>query len=124
MDVIGSNIVRGKIWGETSTIFLKNNVEIARIKVNKDAYCSTHIHEHKYNLFFVESGVLKITIFRHDAETTIEDVTVLKAGGSTYVEPGLYHAFFALEDCVAYEIYWTELDTKDISRKSVGGVRG
>jgi len=115
------NMKRGKIWGNTSTLFDKNNVEIARIEVNKGGYCSKHIHKYKYNLFFIESGSLEVTIYRNDADTILEDVTVLKSGDSTYVEPGVYHMFRALEDTVAYEIYWVELDPNDIVRESVGG---
>jgi mannose-6-phosphate isomerase-like protein (cupin superfamily) len=114
-------VVRGKIWGNTSCIFNKNNVEIHRIEVNKGGYCSRHLHEHKYNLFFVESGQLEITIFRTDAGRNIQDVTTLKSGDATYVEPGLYHKFLAIEDTVALEVYWVEI-SEDIKRTEVGGI--
>lgn len=114
-------ITRGKIWGSTSTIFSKNNVEVARIKVKKGGYCSKHKHEYKYNEFFVEQGKMQITIYRPDANEIIEDITVLNPGDSTYVEPGLYHSFKGLEDSVVFEIYWVELDANDIERESVGG---
>lgn len=123
MDCIGSNIVRGKIWGNTSTLFAKNNVEMARIEVKPGGYCSEHCHQYKYNLFFVESGELEVIIFRNDADTTIEDVTTLKAGESTFVEPGLYHKFRAVKETIAYEIYWVEIDPQDIQRNSVGGMK-
>ena len=118
---IGTNIVRGKIWGNTRTLFCKSNVEIARIEVSSGGYCSKHIHEHKYNLFFIETGELEVTIYRHDAGTIIEDITVLKRGDSTYVEPGVFHKFKANTNTVAYEIYWVELDNNDIVRENVGG---
>ncbi|KKM16855.1 hypothetical protein LCGC14_1681640 [marine sediment metagenome] len=116
------NVTRGKIWGNTSTIFNKNNVEIARIEVKTGGYCSKHKHAHKFNFFFVEFGKLEVTIFRPDAGQVIEDVTVVEAGGSTYVEPNLYHKFKALENTVAYEVYWIELDVNDIEREVVGGM--
>ena len=112
---------RGKIWGSTSTIFNKNNVEIARIEVKEGAYCSKHLHKYKYNMFLVERGVLEVTIYRYDANHVIEDVTILNDGDSTFIEPNLYHKFCAKEDTIAYEIYWTELDSNDIVRESVGG---
>lgn len=115
-------IVRGKIWGNTATIFDKNNVQIARIIVNKGGYCSTHLHNHKFNMFFVESGKLKVTIYRKDADSIIEDITILTAGDMTYVEPCLYHHFEGIEDSIAYEIYWVEI-ADDINRKSVGGMK-
>lgn len=116
------NIIRGKIWGNTSTIFNKNNVEISRIEVKQGGYCSKHKHVHKFNLFFVESGSLEITIYRPDAGQIIEDITTISSGSSTYVEPDLYHKFRALKDTVAYEIYWISLDENDISREEVGGM--
>ena len=116
-------ITRGKVWGNTSTIFCKSNVKIARIEVNKGGYCSRHKHIHNNNQFFVEQGRLKVTIFRPDADKVLEDVTILKAGDSTYVEPGLYHCFEGLENSVVFEIYWVELDEGDIKRESIGGIR-
>lgn len=120
--MIGTNVTRGKVWGNTSTIFAKNNVEIARIEIEPGGYCSKHKHETKYNLFYVESGKLEIKIFRTDANKQIEDVTVLGPQGSTFVEPGLFHTFRAIEKTVAYEIYWTELSLDDIQRETVGGI--
>ena len=118
-----SLIIRGKIWGNTSTIFSKNNVEISRIVINKGGYCSKHRHDHKYNMFFVEQGKLLVVIYRRDANITIEDKTVLRVGEMTYVEPNLFHYFEALENTIAYEIYWTEIYKDDIIRESAGGVR-
>ena len=116
-------ITRGKVWGNTSMIFHENNVEMSRIEVKKGGYCSKHKHQHKFNLFFIEKGILKITVYRQDAGQTMEDITILKDRDSTYVEPSLFHCFEALEDTVAYEIYWTELDVNDIERETVGGIK-
>lgn len=49
------------------------------------------------------------------------DETVITNGEMTIVKPGEFHKFEALEDTVAYEIYWTELDQSDIIRKDCGG---
>lgn len=119
-----NNLVkRGKIWGSTCSLFSKNNVEIHRIEANKDAFCSIHKHEHKTNVFFVEQGSLKITIYRPDAGKEIKDETILGPGDMTYVEPGLYHKFEALENTIAFEIYFVELDKNDIVRSTMGGVK-
>ena len=100
---------------------VRNNVEIHRIKVNKGGFCSEHKHEHKWNAFFVETGCLEVTIYRQDAGRTIEDKTILHGGDSTFVEPGVYHKFHALEPTIAFEAYWVELSQFDIVRKNVGG---
>ena len=116
-------VVRGKVWGNTSTIFNKFNTKIARIEVHKGGYCSNHKHANNFNMFFVETGKLKITIYRNDAGMIIEDITILGPCGMTYVEPTLLHSFEALEDTVAYEIYWVEMNDDDIHRETAGGMK-
>ena len=48
------------------------------------------------------------------------DETILEAGQYTKVAPGEYHQFEAIEDCVAFELYWAEFDHDDIARETVG----
>ena len=36
------------------------------------------------------------------------------------VKPGEYHLFKANKDTIAFEIYWPELLSEDIQRRSVG----
>jgi mannose-6-phosphate isomerase-like protein (cupin superfamily) len=113
-------MIYGKIWGNTQCIFNKNNVSIHRIYINKGSKCSKHYHLHKFNTFFVESGVLKISIYQKDYP--LVDETILRSGNSTVVKPGLFHMFEALEDTVAYEIYHLELDENDIIRENCGSI--
>ena len=116
--------IQGKVWGTTQCIFGHNNVEMHRIATNKGGYCSVHCHRTKFNLFFVECGKLKVTIFRGaETEPRPTDSTELIAGMSSVVKPGERHQFEALEDTVAYEIYWTQLDSEDIIRDTEGGIR-
>ena len=115
------NTKQGKIWGATQELFNKNNVSIHRIEIKEGGFCSLHKHEHKTNIFFVEKGKLKVVIYRKDANSDIIDDTILEDGDMTLVEPGLLHRFEALEDTIAYEIYYVELNTNDIVRHNVGG---
>lgn len=109
----------GKVWGETSLLFCRNNVEIHRIVGDKGGYCSKHKHNHKYNRFFVEKGSLEIRVWK---DYGLVDYTVLNDGESLTVPPGIYHRFHVLkQDTIAYEIYWTEIGPQDIERESVGG---
>ncbi len=113
--------IQGKIWGCTSLLFNKNNVEIHRIKCNKDGFCSKHKHIGKYNMFFVEKGKLAISIWKNDYD--LVDRTVISSQQICIVSPGEYHLFKCLEDnTVAFEIYWVELDKNDIIRDNVGGI--
>tara|TARA_Y100000034_G_scaffold113522_1_gene148635 strand:- start:410 stop:754 length:345 start_codon:yes stop_codon:yes gene_type:complete len=114
-------MIEGKVWGITSEIFNKNNVAIHRIEGKKDGYCSKHKHVNKYNIFFVESGILEIEIWKNDYD--LVDKTTLSPGQSTCIPPGEYHRFHVLKDCVALEIYYTELSPNDIVRENVGGRR-
>lgn len=113
--------IKGKVWGRTSTLFYKNNVEIHRLEGKKGGFCSKHRHYAKYNRFFCESGKLKIVVSKDYGSGVLDDVTILGPGDSTTVAPGDFHQFEVLEDCVCYEIYWVELDPGDIERETVGG---
>lgn len=113
------NYIQGKVWGSTENIFQKNNISIHRIEVKKGGYCSIHRHKYKNNAFFVESGKLKIYIWKNDYE--LLDTTIVSKLQMTSVSPNEYHKFEALEDTVAYEIYWSECQDDDIERKDVGG---
>lgn len=111
--------VAGKIWGDTRLIFSRNNVEIHRISIKKGFHCSVHKHERKFNGFFLESGRLIIKTWKADYDLC--DETVLNPMEYVEVSPGEFHQFFAEDDCVCYEIYFTYLDPSDIHRQSVGG---
>ena len=113
-------VVQGKIWGITSRLFSKNNVEVHRIEANRGGYCSKHSHSSKWNQFYVESGKLKVLIYKGDE---IVDSTVLTNGMMTSVAPNEIHQFEALEDTIAYEIYWAELQEVDIDRVDTGGMK-
>jgi len=105
---------KAKVWGGTQELFFKNNVELHRIKVNIGACCSKHKHEHKFNAFYIEKGKLKISAWEGEipVETTICERQTL------VIRPGLYHMFEALENTVAFEIYWTEICGDDIVRET------
>tara|TARA_R110000765_G_scaffold300733_1_gene395273 strand:- start:118 stop:477 length:360 start_codon:yes stop_codon:yes gene_type:complete len=114
-------IKQGKVWGNTQSILSKNNVEMHRIKIDAGGYCSKHKHEHKYNAFFIEKGRLKITIWKNDYD--LIDETILSDQELSIVNPQEYHMFEAIEDTIAYEIYWTEISPSDIIRENHGGQR-
>ena len=110
-----------KVWGNTTPLFNNDSVEVHRIEALKNGYCSKHHHEFKYNMFYVESGALSIEIWKNDSD--IMDRTILNKGESTTVNPTENHRFIALEDTVAYEIYWVKIISDDIQRDDFGGIR-
>ena len=112
----GSN--QAKYWGNTQCIFIHLLSEAHRIEAVKGGFCSKHKHQNKWNRFFVESGELRVTIYKEHGE----EITVVKPGQFTDVPPGVYHRFEALTDVVAYEFYWVDgIQTNDIVRDDVGG---
>ena len=110
---------QGKDWGYTTEFFRNAMVSAHHLEVNKGGYCSEHIHEYKYNLFYVISGRLKITIWR---ENDIKDETILTAGQASAVSPGFYHIFEGLEKTECVEIYQVLLIDPDIKRRKQGGI--
>lgn len=116
----------GKVWGTTAPVFSKNGVSIHRIEIKKGGYSSEHLHEHRWNAFYCESG--RVEIHTHRRETDLRDVTVLYPGDQTTVAPGDMHYFKAMEKSVVYEIYYAECDDRDIKRpisegnRSKGGI--
>ena len=109
----------GKVWGETKPWLVTPLVEIHRVSAKKDSWSSKHYHEHKWNAFYVISGILEITVFKDEYE--LEDVTELGPDEMTTVKPGEWHLFRAVEDCKFLEIYYLEPLKEDIIRDGVGG---
>jgi mannose-6-phosphate isomerase-like protein (cupin superfamily) len=108
----------GKIWGETRLLEANGVLEFHRIQVQPGGVCSRHLHHHKWNGFFVESGCLLIRVWKNDYD--LVDETELRSGDYTSVAPGQYHQFEALEPTVAFELYWAKFDHDDIERDTVG----
>lgn len=109
----------GKVWGETKLIQLVPGVlEFHRIETKKGGVCSKHAHQSKTNGFFVEKGKLLIRVWQKSYD--LVDETILGPGDYCAVPPGVYHQFEALEDSIAFELYYAQLIGDDIIRESVG----
>ena len=80
-------IKAGKIWGETELILANNSLEFHRIDYKKGGVCSKHLHEWKWNGFYVMSGRMKIRVWQKDYD--LVDETILNPGDFTAVKsPG------------------------------------
>ena len=110
-------MIEGKVWGTTAEIFRENGCSVHLLNINQGGFCSEHCHQAKRNCFFVLSGTLEVTIYRHG----LVDTVILTAGNSTAVDPGLYHKFAAKTRCRALEFYSVILSESDIKRRSHGG---
>jgi quercetin dioxygenase-like cupin family protein len=108
----------GKVWGGTELLEANGVLEFHRIEARAGGVCSKHKHKFKWNGFFVEHGKLIIRVWKNNYD--LVDETILGPGDFTKVMPGEYHQFEALEDTVAFELYWAEFDHDDIERDTVG----
>jgi len=117
-------IIQGKVWGHTTPLFNKNNVELHIAQIKQGGYCSKHLHKFKYNRFIVLKGKLRVTIWKnYGQDVSLEDVSILEASQECTVNPGDFHQFEALEDTTVLEVYWVELSENDITRFDHGGMR-
>lgn len=118
----------GKIWGITELVHANSSFEFHRIQAKSGGTCSKHKHKHKWNGFFVESGKLIVRIWKEtDSQkagiSTHIDETVLSSGDFLMVKPTEYHQFEAVEDTIAFELYWAEFNHDDIIREDHGIVK-
>ena len=111
---------QGKKWGYTTDFFRSAIFSAHHFEVEKGGYCSEHYHKHKYNLFYVISGVLELTIWR---KGKTKDVTKITAGQTTAVSPGFWHQFKALTPVQCIEICQVLLNEPDIKRRTEGGIK-
>ncbi len=64
----------GKIWGMTELIEANGALEFHRIEMNKGGVCSKHLHEFKWNGFYVESGRMLIRVWQNDYDLVDETI--------------------------------------------------
>jgi quercetin dioxygenase-like cupin family protein len=109
----------GKIWGKNILVFNNNNVQINQIYIKKGGRCSKHKHNHKNNIFFVQSGRLLVEQWTTEG---LVDSTILTSEEKMEISSQVTHRFTALEDTTALEIYYLDIEENDIIREDVGTV--
>ena len=111
----------GKVWGETIVLLATPVLEVHRLKITPNSFCSLHRHHGRWNAFVVTSGRLLVEV--HQQAYDLVDVTELRPGDLATVEPGLLHRFrTAAEGAECLEIYYpVVLGATDIERQDVGG---
>ena len=112
-------IRQGKAWGITRKVYKGPVSELYHLSIKKGGYCSEHRHN-KFNLFYVLSGLLEVTIWR---DKKLMDITKLGPEDVSAVSPGFWHKFRALEDTECIELYYTMLQEPDIERRIQGGLK-
>lgn len=117
MDGIPVGTVQGKVWGWTQRVFRNEVVQVDRAFVRRGMRCSLHLHRHRSNMFFVESGRLLVRVHK---DGLVDEVTLLP-GQQTTVRPGDKHEMEALDDALVLEVYSVCLGGEDIVRDNQGG---
>lgn len=107
------SMITTKVWGTTEALIDTPLLAVHRLKIHPWARCSTHCHQHKWNAFYVRSGLLEIEM---DGVARF-----LRPGQFITVRPGAYHLFrTAFMPCEAIEFYYPEGLSEDIIRKDQG----
>lgn len=105
-----------KIWGFVQTIFKNTKCQVDFLYVRKNTVCSLHLHNNKYNRFFLLQGEVEIIIN--------SQIYNLKKGEIFDVEPQIVHQFKGLKNSFMLEISFVNddnLNLNDIQRLSQGG---
>ena len=112
---------KGKIWGETTVLLSTPFIEVHRLQIKPNAFCSLHKHNFKWNGFYVISG--KLMIESHKNDYKLVDQTIINAGEFASFPPGEQHKFMSFGEPVeCLEIYYPEPLSEDIVRSTVGGM--
>lgn len=115
-------MILGKVWGSTSLVLKTPLLEVHRLIIQPNAFCSWHKHEFKWNAFIVCSGKLFIEVKKLDYD--LIDISPLGPMDVTTVRPNEVHRFRTdTEPCEAFELYYPEELSADIIRESVGGIK-
>lgn len=116
-------MIEGKVWGETRQIFGSESVSIHHLKIKRGGFSSKHRHQFKGNLFYVLLGRVVVREWTSDGPKASVDETILGVGQVAGVGPLAWHQFEALEDAEIIEVYFANLQSPDIIRRSQGGVK-
>ena len=97
-----------KYWGNMFAIFENDNFCVKRIFMKKDSQSSLEYHVKKKEMYFIETGKLKVGLRVGRAQNTS---LILEAGEIFHINPGLMHMRMALEDTVIIEVSTKDNDS-------------
>lgn len=123
-----SHTEKQKNWGVTRRL----GTRLWHASILAGGYSSIHRHNHHSNFFYVLSGHLRIRIYGDDRSAVEADdrpiqIISLSPTQSCAVPPGVWHEFFATDDCELIEYYAGNNPAaadpgEDIVRKTEGGL--
>jgi mannose-6-phosphate isomerase-like protein (cupin superfamily) len=107
-------IAENKVWGQRWVLRRDSTHENSYLQLLGRTRCSWHVHQTKWNLFFLICGAVNIL---KDGET----IHLREPGDTALVAPGEFHEFQVLEDSKIIEEMFVEYNPDDIARVKVGG---
>ena len=99
-----------KGWGYEKWIVNKEEYCGKLLFFEKGKRCSWHFHKIKDEVFYLQSGKLKVFYSDDDDLETAESV-ILEPGENFYIYPGLRHQMLALEDSELFEFSTEHFDS-------------
>ncbi len=111
-----------KCWGRVQHIFANPHAAVSKLRVEAGWMCSRHFHQHRFNMFAMTYGTILVEQWR--GSDTIR--TLLRAGETLTILPGVLHRFRVVLGGSLVEVYWPKDSThpcnrNDIQRFDVGG---
>ena len=99
-----------KTWGYEIWIVNKEEYCGKLLFFEKDKRCSWHYHKLKDEVFYLQSGLLRV---KFSYEDTIEGAreTILEPGQNFYIPPGLRHQMIALKNSELFEFSTQHFDS-------------
>ncbi len=91
-----------KGWGYEKWIVNKSEYCGKLLYFNKNKRCSWHYHKIKDEVFYLQSGKLKVLYGESDKIEYAKEI-ILEPGQNFYIYPGLRHQMIALEDSELFE---------------------
>ena len=116
------DITDNKIWGHTELMFGTKRYSKHLLNINNDSYCSLHDHKNRANEFEILSGKLEVITFYGPSYMK----NILTSGNRLLIHSCVPHIFFAHDNTVAVEEYFSDrgnehIDDSDIIRIMPGG---
>ncbi len=99
-----------KGWGHELWIVNKEEYCGKLLFFNEGKCCSFHYHEDKDEVFYLQSGKLKVLFSNSDDMENAEEI-ILEPGQNFYIYPGLRHRMIALEDSELFEFSTQHFDS-------------
>ena len=99
-----------KGWGHEIWIVNKEEYCGKLLFFEKDKRCSWHHHKLKDEVFYLQSGMMRVK-FSYEDNIESADEIILEPGQNFYVPPGLRHQMIALEESELFEFSTQHFDS-------------